>query len=126
MRAIVLALAVLAGLKIWTQDTFYRAATEDAVIEAYRDRAIAACQKEPQKDKQGRQLAPSIVTWASPASVRLVIGNSTIPVRIWELDHERWDQRFKHAYIVLAAGERHARLICAYDIARRSAEITHI
>ena len=120
-----LALAVLAGLKIWTQDTFYRSATEDAIIDAYRDRAIAACQKEPRRTKRAIACAFDR-DWASPTSVHLVIGNSNISVHVWEIDHEQWDARFKHAYIVLAAGERHARLICAYDIARRSAEITHI
>lgn len=126
MRAMVLALAVLAGLKVWTQDTFYRSATEDALISAYRGQAIAACQKEPQKDAKGRSLAPSIVTWAAPATVSLVIGNRNVPVHIWEIDHELWDARYKRAYLLLTSGERHARLVCAYDIAGKSAEISHI
>jgi hypothetical protein len=122
----VLALALLAGLKIWVQDTLYRSATEDAVIAAYRERAIAACQREPQKDAQGHSLAPSIVTWATPASVKLVIGNSSVGVHIWEIDHQLWNARYKHAYLMLSPGDRRAGFACAYNIALGAAQLNRI
>ena len=36
MRALVLVLAILAGLKVWYQDNVYRDAAEAAVASAYR------------------------------------------------------------------------------------------
>lgn len=43
MRALILALALLAAGKIWFQDTLYRTATEDALVAAYRAPAAEAC-----------------------------------------------------------------------------------
>lgn len=126
MRAMVLALALLAGLKVWVQDSFYRSATEDAIVAAYRDRAIAACQKEPQKDARGHSQAPSIVTWANPTTVRLVIGDTNISVYPWQLDHELWDLRYRHAYLVLSPGEGQAQFLCTYDIAQATAALHRI
>jgi hypothetical protein len=117
MRALVLALALLACLKVWAQDSVYRAATEDAIISAYRDRAIASCQKD------SRGLAPSAATsWTNPADIKLVIGNANVPVYIWELDHELWNARYKNPYLVLSAGPG-ARLVCTYDIGSGLAEV---
>ena len=46
LRALVITLALLAGAKIWAQDRLYRDGAQDALIRAYRERAIAACQSE--------------------------------------------------------------------------------
>ena len=52
MRAVVMILALLAGLKIWAHDRMFRSGAEEALIAAYRERAIAACQRRRQ-DSQG-------------------------------------------------------------------------
>jgi hypothetical protein len=115
----VLALALLAGLKIWAQDSVYRSATAEALVAAYRDRAIASCQKAPSKDAR----AASPVNWGSTPEIKLVIGNGGISVYIWEVDHELWNARFRNPYLVLSAHD-HANVACTYDIGRGTAEVS--
>ena len=76
LRALVIALAVLAGAKIWTQDRLYRDGAQDALIRAYRERAIAACQSE-----QIFRAGADAPLWTRPASVDLVIGRSSVDVQ---------------------------------------------
>jgi hypothetical protein len=118
----VLALALLAGLKVWAQDSVYRSATEQAIISAYRDRAIVACQRQPLKDARGH--TPLTAVWANPSSIKLVIGNSALSVSIWEIDHQLWDARYKNLYLLLSAGEQ-ASLVCTYDIGLGTAGLSH-
>ena len=47
MRAIVILLALLAATKLGYHEYLYRGATRDAMIGAYREHAVQACQKEP-------------------------------------------------------------------------------
>jgi hypothetical protein len=123
MRAIVLALAMLAGLKVWYQDTVYRTAATEALVSAYRTRATEACQKQPQRDELGRSLAAFQVDWRSPTSIEVVIGNKQVDVSLWETDHPLWAARYKHPYLMLASGDRHSRLSCAYDVLAGSATL---
>ena len=53
MRAVVMILALLAGLKIWAHDQMFRSGAEEALIAAYRERAIAACQRDAARTSQG-------------------------------------------------------------------------
>ena len=55
MRALVLVLAVLAGAKIWTQERLYREGAEEALLLAYRERAMAACQSQQPPASRGRR-----------------------------------------------------------------------
>ena len=80
LRALVIALAVLAGAKIWTQDRLYRDGAQDALLRAYRERAIAACQSE-----QIFRAGANAPLWTRPATVDLVIGRSGVDVQIWQL-----------------------------------------
>jgi hypothetical protein len=121
MRALVLALALLAGVKVWYQDTLYRTAATDAVVAAYRARATEACQKQPQRDALGRSLAAFQVDWRSPASIELVVGNRQLDVGLWETDNPLWAARYKHPYLILASGDTHSRLACSYDVLSGSA-----
>ena len=120
MRALVLALALLAALKIWVQDSVYRSATEDALVAAYRARAADACARiSPSASRTpGTQ---GLVDWSREAEPRLTVGNPAVRVRVWELDHELWDARFRQPYLILSAGR--AGLSCAYDILADTAEI---
>jgi hypothetical protein len=116
----VLALALLAGLKIWAQDSVYRSATAEALVAAYRDRAIATCQKTPAKDTRA-----TAVIWGSAPDIKLVVGNGAYSVYIWEVDNELWNARYRNPYLVLSVPD-HASLACTYDIGRGTAEVSRI
>jgi hypothetical protein len=125
MRALVLTLALLAGLKIWAQDSVYRAATEEALVAAYRDRAISSCQRAPVKAELDRPINRATPNWASPSNIKVVIGKSSVPVYIWEVDHELWNARYRNPYLELSANGTE-RLVCNYDIGHGTAEINAI
>jgi hypothetical protein len=118
MRLLVLALALLAGLKLWAQDTVYRSATEEALVAAYRDRAVTACQKEPARDAR-----TSAVNWSNASAIKLVIGDSNLSVYVWEVDHELWNARYRNPYLVLTPSDR-ASLVCTYDIGLGTAHVS--
>jgi hypothetical protein len=121
MRALVLTLALLAALKIWVQDSVYRAATEEALVTAYRTRAADACsQANPLMNRSTGPEGP--VDWSADSEPHLTVGNPAIPVHIWEFDHELWNARFRQPYLILSVG-RTGRA-CTYDILAGTAEIT--
>lgn len=128
MRSVVVALALLAGAKIYTQDQIYRSATEDALIHAYRAKAVEMCQRATTtetaatpNDTARRTLSQA---WAKPSSLRLIIGNSDVDVRIWEIDHAAWAMRFKFPYLVMEAGEPSPFARCRYDVMLDRASVT--
>lgn len=120
MRLAVMILALLAGAKIWTQDQIFRSAAEDALIGAYKAKAIESCRGAElpaaiatQSEEARRKLADA---FATPAATRLEIGNRDIDVRIWEVDHVAWAMRYKYPYIVLDAAAAGPSVSCSYDI----------
>ncbi len=115
MRALVLALAVLAGLKVWYQDSVYREAAEAAVSSAYRVPATAACQK-----LRGLRS----VDWTALDSLHLVAGNRDIPVSFWQVDHALWNARFRNPFLILTADSVSGRAVCTYDIATGQAALS--
>ncbi len=120
MRALVLSLALLAGLKIWIQDSVYRSAAEDAIILAYRARAADACagasRALPRSGSEGT------ADWSSGVEPRVTVGNPALGVHIWEFDSELWNARFRQPYLVLSAPG--ASLSCTYDILAATAAVT--
>jgi hypothetical protein len=133
LRALVLMLAVLAGAKVWTQERLYRDGARDALLLAYRDRAIAACQMSAPDTPIGRLLdrsAPAstaaLPLWTRPASVSLAIGRSSAPVSIWEINNELWPARFKHPHVVLTANDRLPHAVCEYDVIEGRAYLTQL
>lgn len=122
MRAFVLALALLAGIKVWLQDSAYKSATEEALVAAYRDRAVAACRKEGQKTRLSPELAAFATDWQADTEVRLSAGNSAVQVHFWQVDHELWNARYRNLYLILTSGS--VGLTCAYEIATGTAEIS--
>ncbi len=121
MRALVVVLAVLAGAKLWAQDRLYREGAQDALIRAYREQAIAACQSQP-----GPRADASSPLWTRPASVDLVIGRSSANVRIWQLDSALWPARFKHPHVVLTAIDGVVPSMCEYDVIEGRAYVTQM
>jgi hypothetical protein len=126
MRAFVLALALLAGLKLWIQDTVFRSATEEAMVKAYRERAIQACQRDVQRDARGQLLAASVINWSKPASIRLEIGKKDVDVYAWDVDNALWATRFKTPYLKLTAGTPTWTVVCEYDVAAGSAVLARM
>lgn len=128
MRSVVVALAVLAAAKVWTQDHIYRSATEEALLHAYRAKAVDTCQKAPVPDSVATRTDSSrralSQAWSRPSSLRLVIGNSDIAVNVWEVDNADWAARFKSTHIVLEAGEPTPFARCRYDVMHDRAAVS--
>ncbi len=114
MRALVLALAVLAGVKVWYQNDVFRDAADMAVAAAYSAQAGAACRKVHHAGG---------VDWSAPQNLHLVAGNSDLPVQFWQVDHALWKARFKNPYLILTANGPEGPLTCAYDITGGQATI---
>ena len=83
-------------------DRLFRDGAQEALIGAFRERAMAACQSE-----QIFRAGAGGPLWTRPNSVDVVIGRSNVDVRIWQLRSERWPVRFRHPHVVLtlAGGE---------------------
>lgn len=118
MRAVVLVLVGLAGLKVWTQDHIYRSATEEALVHAYRDRAIEACAKGRREPRAGVGSA-----WSHPSAIRLVIGKRDLDVAIWDVENALWAVRYKYPILVLDAGAQSPGLTCEYDVTLGTAAV---
>ena len=122
LRTLVIMLAVLAGAKIWAQDLLFREGAEDALLRAYRDRAIAACQSEPIAQRAGAD-GP---LWTRPAAVDLVIGRSSANVRIWEVNDDLWPVRYRHPHVVLTLAGGKPAPTCEYDVIEGRAYVTQM
>ena len=122
MRALVLALALLAALKVWAHESAYRSATEEALVSAYRARAAEACARV----SPGTPVAPGetagALDWATSPAARVAVGNPAVRVHLWQLDHELWNARFRQPYLVLGDGP--AGLSCTYDLLAGTAEVS--
>jgi hypothetical protein len=118
MRALVLVLAGMAGLKIWAHDHVYRSAAEDALVAAYRDRAIEACQKD-----RSRAAKSTAGQWSQPAAVRLVMGKRDVEVAFWDVDNPLWAVRYKYPVLVLTTGATEVAQTCEFDVTLGTAAI---
>ena len=109
MRFLVITVALLAGLKVWTQDRFYRAALSDALVQAYRERAAVVCgQASVKHGATGKE------PWTSTAA-EVTIGGKVANVMLWDYENPLWDVRYRHPHLVLTAdGAR--RMTCSYDM----------
>jgi hypothetical protein len=123
LRALVIVLAVLAGAKILAHERLYREGAEDALIKAYRERAIAACQS--QEASRAEPAAASAPLWTRPASVALAIGRRSAHVNLWEVDNALWSARFKHPHVVLMT-QADAGPVCEYDVIEGRAYLTQL
>lgn len=119
MRLFVLALATLAGAKVWTQDTLFRAGAEEAIVAAYRERAATACQKQ-MRTLDGQPARG--LSWARAQNVHMTTGSRSVKVHFWQVDHALWSARYRNPYLVLEAeAPRGAR--CEYDVLYDTATI---
>jgi hypothetical protein len=120
MKAIVILLALLAAAKMGYQEYLFRISTRDAVIGAYREHAVQACQK----DARSQTLGLGAQAWSNPKSVRLVIGKSSLDVYPWQVDNALWNARYRNPYLFLTANQRSATIACEYDITNAAASVS--
>ncbi|WP_045837660.1 hypothetical protein [Hyphomicrobium sp. 99] len=123
MRKILLGLVVLACAKIWYQDHAYRTAMGEAVVEAYRERAIEVCRRNAPKRATGAR-ADTAVAWGPASSIEAVIGNPDIPVAIWDTQNPLWTQRFRDPHLILTASTGGTSARCAYDVHEGGAKLS--
>ncbi|MBS0239071.1 MAG: hypothetical protein JSR89_11675 [Proteobacteria bacterium] len=127
MRKILLGLLLLAAAKVWYQDHAYRTAMGEAVIEAYRERAIEVCRRNAPKRPAGARddaTVASTVSWGPASSIEAVIGNPDINVAIWDTQNPLWTQRFRDPHLILTATTGSGSARCAYDVHEGGAKLS--
>ena len=122
MRLAVIFLALLAAAKLGYQEYLFRTATRDAIIGAYKEHAVQACQK----DTRSNSLGLHAQAWANPKTVRVVIGNSTLDVYPWQVDNALWNARYRNPYLFLTASQRTGTVRCEYDIINAAAAVSRM
>jgi hypothetical protein len=115
----VILLALLAIIKIAHNDYMFRASAKDAIIGAYRERAVQACQK----DAKTASLGLNAQAWTNPQSINLIIGKGTLSVYLWQVDHDLWNARYRNPYLVMTIGQRSGTAYCEYDIVNAAASV---
>ncbi|MBU2581877.1 MAG: hypothetical protein KJ622_09185 [Alphaproteobacteria bacterium] len=119
MRSIVVLLAALALVKIYTQDQIYRSATSQALIDAYRTKAISACRHDV-----GNLLGET--QWDEPAAIDVEIGRNDLGIGVWDANHPLWEAAFLRPYLVLSPAGDASRLKCTYDIPADAADVARL
>ncbi|MGH1418533.1 MAG: hypothetical protein ACRBCJ_06715 [Hyphomicrobiaceae bacterium] len=122
MRTIVAVLAIVAIGKIYVHYNFYRTAADRAIIAAYRDTAIAAC-------RSGQSNMPSQTAaylWSQPRSIKVRVGKPDLSVSMWDINHPKWAERYKHANLVLAPHDPHTLLTCRFNLTTGQASISNV
>jgi hypothetical protein len=122
MKSVVFILVLLAALKLGHQEYLYRLATRDVIVAAYRDRAIQACLTDGRSANLG--LAPQ--AWIHPAAVSLVVGNSGLDARFWQVGSDLWNPRYPNPLLVLTADARSGQVSCEYDIVNGAASVRRL
>lgn len=105
MRVILFVLFALAVGKIAAQSHIRQQSANNTIINAYREHALAAC----------RQYAVNRAHM-TPLSIKLVIGNDDLNVRLWQTSHSQWAARYQDPIIVIASQDANGRSVCKYDI----------
>jgi hypothetical protein len=104
-------LALLAALKLGHQEYLFRLTTQEAIVSAYKQRAGNA----------SLGLAPQ--AWTNPASVDFAVGKGNLDVRIWQVDNDLWNARYRTPYLFLRATSRSGPVYCEYDLVKAAASI---
>ncbi len=122
MRAIVAVLAIVAIGKVYVQYNFYRTAADRAIIAAYRTAAIAAC-RIGQPNTAGNMAA---YLWSKPRSIEVRVGEPGLAISLWDINHPQWEERYKHANLVLEPGDPHTQLTCRFNLTTGKALISNV
>jgi hypothetical protein len=119
MRTVVLLLALLVAAKLGYQEYLFRTGTSDAIIGAYKEHAVQACQK----DAGSASLGLDRQAWSNPISIKVLIGKSALDVYPWQTDHALWSARYRHPYLFLTVGRPSSPAYCEYDIVNAAASV---
>ncbi len=126
MRAVAIFLLLLAAGKLGYQEYLFRTATRDAIVGAYREHAVEACQN----DAGSKSLGLGPQAWSHPKDVKLMIGKSSLDVYPWQTDHAQWAARYRNPYLLLTAnpapGQRSSGVRCEYDIVNAAAAVSRM
>lgn len=112
MRALVIICASLAILKVWTQDTLYRSAVSEVLVDAYRPRAEKIC------DREAGRLAGAgagAAEWSMPADDAISVGSKVANVMIWDYHNPLWAVRFRHPHLIMTTTAPR-KLRCSFDL----------
>lgn len=118
MRTIAIVLAALFVIKIAVQEYIWRAATEEALVAAYAERAVEACRHNAKA--KGLPAADA----ARPRDVRFTVGNPDADVSLWDVNNKQWTKRYRTPYLRLTLSNGEKRLACSYDLVQKQAEVT--
>jgi hypothetical protein len=121
MRTVLLGLLLLAVGKVWFQDHAFRLGMSDAVIEAYRERAIEACRRSSVR-RGSNPTADGVYAWGPASKTEAVIGNSDVDVALWDTQNPLWAQRFRDPQLILSSTNGSAR--CAFDVRQGGATVS--
>ncbi len=114
MRFVVIILVLLASLKVWTQDRMYRSVVGEALVEAYRDRAIEVCRKQTAKTVPVASQRTVAGLWSVASAAEITLGASDVNVALWDTENPLWQQRFRNPHLVLT-GTGDSSAHCTYD-----------
>ncbi|MBI1383308.1 MAG: hypothetical protein GC150_00140 [Rhizobiales bacterium] len=112
MRTIAILSTILIAGWLIQEQLLYRSATSDALVGAYRSAALTRCSTV--SNRAGSVAAST--AWATPRSLKLVIGDPDLDVYLWQVNHAMWAARYKHPHLVIIAGDPKRTLMCQYDI----------
>ncbi|MFM2421728.1 MAG: hypothetical protein RL291_258, partial [Pseudomonadota bacterium] len=100
----------------------WRQATRDAIFQAYRERAVMACQNE----RRLKQFGVAPVAWQPSPTQTVEVGKRGVDVALWQVDDPRWADRFKRTTVRLVAQDGPATLACSFDVTTSSAVLRQI
>lgn len=110
MRILLLIIAVIAVANFSLHEYLDRTAKRDVIISAYKEHALAACQR------QAAGTAHTPEAWSKSANVKLKIGKSDLDVYIWQTKHRLWKARYKNPYLYVTLNKSTQAVYCEYDI----------
>ncbi len=93
MRVILFLLFSLAIGKVAAHQYIQQQAAENTIINAYREHALAACQKFS---------VPASGT-TTPVKIKLVIGRHDLNVRLWQTSHSKWSARYQDPVLIITS-----------------------
>ncbi|MEL7048376.1 MAG: hypothetical protein AAFO75_05340 [Pseudomonadota bacterium] len=120
MRWVVYGLAALVGLKFYMQDVLHQSGTANALIAAYGDRAVSACQKHQSKTTEAN--VPEL--WTDTDQISVTIGRENPRTNLWDIDHPSWSADYQQPYLVVGPADRHSPLICTFDFVTGTSQIS--
>lgn len=115
MRSVVIILVLLASLKVWTQDRMYRSVMDEALVAAYRERAIEVCRSAAAKTIPVALTSAGPELWGTASTAEVTLGDGDVDVAIWDTQNPLWPQRFRNPHLILT-GTRDPGTHCAYDL----------